>query len=115
MAVTGVRTVTVLFTGEVTYTQTFTADTNSASPGQIEIKDLDSGDNTITPPSVTTVACVIIPPSDNIISITFKGDSGDTGYQLHDTDPFVLTLKTGATEFILEAGDDIAGVRLIWI
>lgn len=117
MAVTATRTTTITFSGNVTGTETISAASNSSSPGQIQITDLSSGANTITVPtggSTVPTAVTIVPPSANATSITFKGVTGDTGVQLHDTDPSSIALDSSVTSFCLTAGGDIAGVRLVW-
>ena len=51
MAVTANRSSIIIFTGDVTGTETLTAALNAASPGAIEIKTLAAGANTITVPT----------------------------------------------------------------
>jgi hypothetical protein len=116
MAVTANRSVTVTLTGDVDYNQTFSAVENADSPGQIDIVTLASGANTITPPSggTTPVAVTIIPPAGNTQTITLKGITGDTGIALSKTDPTTIGLGSSSATFVLTAGADIEGVRLIW-
>jgi hypothetical protein len=116
MAVSSNRTVTVALTGDVTYSQSFSAAANSASPGQNDIVTLASGANTITPPTggTTPKAVTIIPPVGNVNTITLKGITGDTGVVLHKTDPAVISLNSPTSTFVLTASAEIAGVRLIW-
>lgn len=115
MAVTGNRSITVQFTGDITYAQVFAAAANATSPGENELQTLASGANTITPPTSTTKACLIIPPAGNAETITLKGVTGDTGVVLHKTDPTMISLNNSATTFCLTASASITGVRLIWI
>ena len=75
--------------------------------------DLASGANTITVPSGTTLV-VIIPPSTNLQTITAKGVSGDTGFQLSKTLPSVICWQTGAN-FVLTAGGTITGLEILFI
>lgn len=116
MATTSTRTTTVVFTGDVTGTETVSAASNAVSPGQLEIKTLASGANTITVPTggSTPTACTIIPPSGNSTSITFKGITGDTGVRLNNTDHTVIALDSSVTTFCLTAGASITGVRFLW-
>lgn len=116
MAVTSNRTVTVTLTGDITYSQSFSAAANSASPGDVQIVTLASGANTITPPAggTTPKAVTIIPPTGNNYTITVKGTTGDTGVVIHKTDPTVLGLNSPTDTFNLTAASTIAGVRLIW-
>lgn len=116
MAVTAQRSITVQFSGDISAANTFSAANNTASPGQIEIKTLASGANTITPPAggSTPKSCTIIPPSGNAETITLKGVTGDTGVVLHKTDPSCIGLNSPTDTFVLTASAQIAGVRLVW-
>lgn len=116
MAVTGQRSITIQFTGDVKAANTFLAANNAASPGQIEIKSLAAGANTITPPGggTTPKSCTIIPPSGNTQLITLKGVGGDTGVALHKTDPTTIALDSPTATFVLNAAALIDGVRLVW-
>ncbi len=116
MAVTAQRSITVSFTGDVSAANTFSAANNIASPGQIEIKTLASGANTITPPSggSTPKSVTIIPPTGNTNTITLKGVTGDTGVVLHLTDPTTIALNSPTATFCLTASAETVGVRLVW-
>lgn len=116
MSVTAARTITVVYSGDVTGTETITAASNSASAGSVEIKTLSSGDNTITVPTggTTPTCCIIVPPTANSTSITLKGVSGDTGIRIHNTDPSAIALHSTVTSFVLTTGGSITGVRFYW-
>lgn len=116
MSVTAIRTTTIVYSGDVTGTETIVAATNAASPGSVEIKTLASGLNTITVPTggSTVVACTIVPPVGNTTSITLKGVTGDTGIRIHNTDPTTVAIDPSATTFVLTTGAGITGVRLYW-
>lgn len=118
MAVTASRVITIEFTGDVKAANSFQAANNVLSPGQVEIKTLSVGNNTITPPNITSVStpkcCTIIPPSANAIDITLKGVAGDTGIVLHNTDPTSIALDSPSTTFVLSVGTQVDGVRLVW-
>ena len=110
------KTITLVFTGPPAGTQTITAAENTAAPNSIEIKTLASGFNTITVPTggSTVTSCTIVPPAGNTTNITLKGVTGDTGIQLHDTDPSSVSLDASVTSFGLTAAAQITGVRLYW-
>jgi len=112
MSVTATRSQTIVYTGDVTGTETVSAASNAASPGQIEIKTLASGANTITVPTggSTVVSCTIIPPTGNTNSITLKGVTGDTGIRVHNTDPTTIAIDSSVATFCLTAGATITGV-----
>lgn len=110
------RTITLVFTGPPAGTQTIAGAENTAAPNSIEIKTLSSGANTITVPTggATVTACTIVPPAGNTTNLTLKGVTGDTGVQLHDTDPSSISLDAATTSFCLTAAGTITGVRLYW-
>lgn len=116
MSTTSNRQVSVTFTEDLNITLAFDATENTDSPGVVQLYDLTSGANTITLPPATPVSATIIPPSDNTETITLKGVSGDTGIQLHPTDPTVLTFDPDSlpASFVLTVGDDISGLRIVW-
>lgn len=116
MSTSSTRSQSVVFTGDAAGTQVNSAVTNAASPGSMQIVTLASGANTITVPTggSTPTAVTIQPPSGNVISITFKGVTGDTGVRLHNTDFSVIALDSSVTTFCLTAGSSLVGVRLIW-
>jgi hypothetical protein len=121
MATTASRDITITYYGDVGgaspgVTQEISAANNLASPAQIQIVTLASGDNTITVPGggTTPKACTIVKPSDNATAIKIKGAGGDTGIRLHDTDPDTISLHSGVASFILNAGAEVVGVRLWW-
>lgn len=116
MAATSNRTSTITFGGDVVSSHTVTAAQNTDSPASVEIKTLASGANTITVPTGGTVptACTIVPPVANTTNITLKGVTGDTGIQLHDSDPSTISLDSTVTSFVLTAAAQITDVRLYW-
>lgn len=116
MSVASTRSQSIVYTGDVTGTETVSAATNSASPGQVEIKTLSSGANTITAPTggSTPTCCTVLPPTGNTQTITLKGVTGDTGVALHLTDPTSIALASSVTTFVLTAGGTITGIRLYW-
>ena len=117
MSVSATRSTTIVYSGDVSGTETLSAATNDASPGSVTVQTLSSGANTITLPSttgVTVVSVTIKPPTGNTTSITVKGISGDTGIRLHNTDPSTLTFDSSVTSFVLTAGASIVGVRFYW-
>lgn len=116
MSVTATRSTTIVFTGDVTGTETISAASNAAAAGMIEIKTLASGANTITVPTggTTPTSVTITPPTGNTQTLTLKGVTGDTGVGLHLTDPFTLSLAAATATFCLTAGNTITGVRFYW-
>lgn len=116
MSVTADRSISVTFSGNIDSSTTYSADQNTASPGQHQVVTLASGNNTITVPTggTTPKAVTILKPSGNTVAITFKGVTGDTGVRLHDTDPDSISLNSSVTTFVLNAASSLVGVRLIW-
>jgi len=113
MATTSVRSIVVSMSGDVSMQGNYAAANNTSAPGEIRSITLASGANTITPPTGAKGA-ILVPPSANTTSITFKGVSGDTGLRLHNTDPAVITLNAATDTFVLTAGAEITGFRIIW-
>lgn len=112
MAVTSNRKITIQFSSDVTYSQEFSAAASATSPGQVQTVSLASGLNTITPP-VGAKAVTIIPPAGNVVTITLKGVTGDTGVPLALIDPTSLGLASAAA-FVLTTSGIIVGLRLIY-
>lgn len=116
MAASAQRKITLTYTGDLVGVQELAATTNTASPAQVQILTLAAGDNTITVPGggATAKACTILKPSNNAVVLKLKGAGGDTGVQLHKTDPDAISIDAGVTSIILNAAAEIAGVRLFW-
>lgn len=116
MAVTSTRTITITYDGDTEGTQILSAASNPASPGSVEIVTLASGFNEIEKPAggTTVRAVTIVPPAGNTETITLKGITGDTGIQLHDTDPTTIAIDSSVSSIGLTAGAIITGVRLFW-
>lgn len=115
MSVSSTRSQTIVYSGDVTGTESVAAATNTASPGSITIQTLVSGANTITVPvGATCVSVTISPPSGNTQTLTLKGVTGDTGVALHLTDPSTIALASTVTTFVLTAGGTITACRFYW-
>ena len=116
MVTTSTRVIITTFTGGTVAQDNAIAAANPASPGVFQLINLASGANTITPPtggaSVTGVTINL--PTGNTQTVTLKGVTGDTGVQLHPTDPTSLGLAASPGTFVLTAGGIITGVQLIW-
>lgn len=87
---------------------------NTTSPCYVQKVDLSSGNNTITKPS-SAGAVLILPPTGNAATISFRGVAGDTGVALSVTAPTLVSLSSSVTTFVLTTGAAIVGVQLIWI
>jgi hypothetical protein len=113
MAVTSTRIVRIGFSGDVVAPDlTYAAADNAASPGMIETKALVSGFNSITVPT-DSESVTIIPPSANVVTLTLKGVTGDTGIGIHLTDPTVIGLAAAQSTIGITTSD-VVTVRLIW-
>ncbi len=112
MSVTSARAVAIIYTGDITYSQTFAAAVNASGSGQNQLVNLSSGANTITVPSDAT-AVTIIPPAGNAQTLTLKGVTGDTGIALSLLDPCSISLSSVST-FVITAGGTVTGLRLIY-
>ena len=116
MTVTSQRSISTTFAGDQVASWKNEAAENLDSPGMIQVVTLASGNNTITVPTGGTIptAVTILKPSDNAVALTLKGVSGDTGIRLHDTDPDSISIDDGVVTFVLNAGAQLVGVRLVW-
>jgi len=117
MSTTAIRSVQLQFSGDINQNLPQSALDNLVSPGQSDLITLASGNNTLTPPSVTgvvTTALTIFPPAGNTVLITLKGVNADSGIPLHKTDPTVIALDSTFVSLVLNAAAAIAGVRIIW-
>ena len=116
MPSTSDRKIILTYNGDVTGTLVFTATRNGATPAVVELVNLASGNNTITVPTggSTVLGCTILPPSANTTNMTLRGVAGDTGVQLHDSDPSSIAIDPAVTSFVLNAAGAITGVRLLW-
>lgn len=113
MAVNSTRKITIVYSGGVIGTEPIEAASNSASPGQIEVKTLASGANTITPPAGAQ-AVTIVPPALNVVTMLLKGVTGDTGVGLHLTDPTSIALASAASTFVITTSGSLVGIRFFW-
>lgn len=116
MATSSNRYINVSYSGDTVMTNNRSAAANAASPGKSDLVSLNTGNNTITPPTggSTPVAVTITPPAGNLNTITLKGVAGDTGVVLHLTDPTSIALNSPTATFVLTASANVIGVRLDW-
>jgi hypothetical protein len=117
MAVTATRATSITFAGDEQASLSFSAANNSVSPGAISVLTLSAGFNTITLPTggTTPVAATIVPPPGNTQTMVLKGVTGDTGIQLHKTDPSTVTFDNPPpVSFGITAGGTITGLRVVW-
>lgn len=117
MSITSNRLVSVKYTGDIIANLETRAVENTDSPGSQTIHTLAVGNNTITLPTggSTVKGATIIPPEDNENTITLKGVNGDTGIALNKVDPTTVTFDDPApANFVLTAGAEITGLRIIW-
>lgn len=117
MSVTSTRVITITFAEDLSANLSFAAAENEDSPGDVDVLTLAAGANTITLPTggTTVTGATIVPPSTNTATITLKGVTGDTGIILSKTDPTSITFDTTPpASFVLTAGAEIVGLRIIW-
>lgn len=117
MSVTSNHSFLIQYSGDIQLSDTFLGLSNSASPGQQEIKDFNTGANTIQPPVAglsTVTGVLIIPPAANTQTLILKGNSGDIGVTIAKTEPTYIALGN-ANSFVINASGIVAGVRFIWL
>lgn len=93
---------------------------NANSPCTPQLLDLISGANTISatncPALAQCGAVVIAPPAGNIVTLTLKGVTGDTGIALSLSAPTLLQFATTPpTSFVITTNNTITGMRLFWL
>lgn len=114
MAAKSRRKITVTYSNDVEGENELNAADSSDSPAMIEQFALSDGDNEIEVPSGATCAS-IVKAGGNTIAITLKGDAGDTGILLHNTDPDSISLASGQTSFFLSITSEVdTSVRIFW-
>jgi hypothetical protein len=113
MAVTAKRINVIDFSGDVIATEQYPAADNTSSPGVIDLVNLNSGFNSVAV-KTGAKAVTILPPSGNAVTMTLKGITGDTGINLHLTDPTTIALATGQATIGLSCGSAITGMRFVW-
>jgi hypothetical protein len=114
MAVTSNVNLQLDFTNDVVLTELLRWASNAASPGQVTVVNLSSGNNTVNIPTAgasTIAGVLIVPPASNAVAMTLKGVNGDTGIALGLTNPTVISLATSVTSFVINAGGAVTGVR----
>lgn len=117
MPATAKRKITLTYLGDVVGIEEISAADNiDVSPAQVQIVTLAIGDNVITAPTggSTPKACVIVKPLLNTVVLKLKGSAGDTGVQLHKTDPDAISVDAGVASIILNAAAQVVGVRIFW-
>ena len=118
MSTTAVVTNYVAFTGDLNQEYILPTGELADSPAMTSVIALASGANTITPPDVdgfTLHGLVIVPPDGNIVELTLKGVSGDTGIALSSSRVTILSFgATPPATLVLTAGSAVDGFRLIW-
>lgn len=118
MPVTSNRLITIQFSEDFSNVITAAASPNVDAPGAISLYSLVPGPNTITLPTGGTVVkgATIIPPEGNILELILKGVAGDTGIPLNLTDPSSISFSVDniPTSIVIDAEDDIDGLRIVW-
>lgn len=93
---------------------------NANSPCTPQVLNLASGANTINatncPALAQAGAVVLIPPLGNIVTLTLKGISADTGVALSPTAPQLITFPTTPpTSFVITTNNTITGFTMLWL
>ena len=114
MAVNATRQITIAMTGDLVFNQSIpeTPAANASSPGIVTVLNLVNGFNQIDKPT-GAIGVTIYPPTGNIITLTLKGVTGDTGISMHLTHPLSLGLGASVTNFGITTNGTVA-LRAIW-
>jgi len=73
---------------------------------------LSAGDNTLAPPTGTTMIC-LVPPTTNTFALKSKGAGGDTGWVLQAAQPTVFTYTSGTA--MINAASQVNGCKIIFL
>lgn len=113
MAASGVITIGGTISGEPTGSKSLNAQVTLANAvGASTDVVLASGPNTIAVPAGATCA-LIQPPAGNVVALTLKGITGDTGILIHKTNPTFLSLDPGQASFVITAASLTTGATEI--
>lgn len=93
---------------------------NANSPCTPQVINLTSGANTINATACPALpqcgAVILVPPTGNIVTLTLKGVTGDTGVALSLTGPQLLTFSaTPPSSFVITTNNTVTGFILIWL
>lgn len=93
---------------------------NANSPCTPQRLNLISGANTIDvtacPALPQSGGVFLVPPAGNIVTLTLKGVTGDTGIALSLTVPtFLPFTSTPPTSFVITTSNTVSGFLLLWI
>lgn len=118
MAVSAQRTVNIVMSGDIVFSEGFASAQNTNAPGDVRVFSLAAGANTITLPTGGTapLGATIIPPAGNTQALTLKGVGGDTGIPIHKTDPTSISFDSSAppASFVINAAGIVNGLRIVW-
>lgn len=112
MSKTSTSTISVTVLGDgtsLTDSDTVVDATSAVAPTSAS---LSAGANTISVPSGVN-GVKIKPLPSNVVTLTLKGVTGDTGVPISPSQPSYLALPTGASTFVITAGGS-ATVLLVW-
>lgn len=87
--------------------------TSAAASGTVQQLVLQSGDNTITPPTnITPAGCIIVLPAGNTALTKVKGAAGDTGIAIGKVGYAIINWETAnvPTTFILNSSATQTGL-----
>ena len=115
MAKTATTTLTVNVQGDgLNYTDADTlSNTAAVAPTSVACS---AGNNTVNVPTSLqsgTVRVKIKPPAGNATALTLKGVNGDTGISLTPSEPSFLSMPSGTSSFVINAGGSVT-VELEW-
>lgn len=82
--------------------------------GLITSSSIVAGDTTITVPSTSATAVIIVPGSTAPTTAKLKGIAGDTGVALSVTNPAVISLAT-VSSFVITTTGSTSTYTFIWL
>lgn len=114
MAVESTRQIVIGMSGDFTYNQNIpeTPASNPTSPAILDSLVLSSGFNQIDKPT-GAIGITIYPPTGNVVTLTLKGITGDSGIALHLTHPLSIGLAASVTSFGITTNGSVT-LRAVW-
>lgn len=106
-------TLSVAVTGdgvnEQSYPVTVQVNPSPADRGQLVITS--AGQTLIPPvnPQTPPSFLLLIPPSTSAVTKTLKGVTGDTGFQISQTNPTLIAVNSSTVLFIAASGTEVLG------
>lgn len=113
MAITSTRSVVTAMSGDLSFGQTLTANSNTTAPGHVTRVVMTSSQNVISPPELVTGVSFNLSPTTYLW--TLMGSSGDFGVALKPGEPCSLGLNSTAPFILASTGITLGQQTIIFV